>query len=103
MSPESRRWSGARLSGIVLVLVGIAFWVRSPFTLAWRGDRWWALLMLVPLVFLLAPREGRKPSPGRIRAAGAILAVAAWFLLTPGTAQGWPLLLIVMGIAALLA
>lgn len=106
--------TGSRWSGIVLLIVGVAFWIRDPFALAFQPDRWWALLLLVPVLALLVPRTrgdageasgegGLRPGPGKIRVAGAIVGVMAVFLLTPDFGQGWPLLLVVYGLAASLA
>jgi drug/metabolite transporter (DMT)-like permease len=85
---------------LTLIVVGVAFLVRQPPQFELRPDRWWALLMVVPLAALL--RHGR-PRGGRAIATAAVAGIMAAFLLTPSLGAAWPLVAIAMGVTALFA
>lgn len=99
-------WGGAT-TGIVVILVGIAFllWnfnVRLPFM---RYQNWWAFFILIgalgPLFYAARRYREVQKFDGRILhalvSAAAIILVALMFLLNLDWSLWWPLFVIIGG------
>jgi hypothetical protein len=112
--PEVRRGRGLErrhgnnwVAGVVLMAVGLLFLIGNLTN--FRLDNWWALFIFIPAAINLGNalsiyrRQGRFNSAARGMLTGALIltTVALAFLLELDWGIVWPLILIVLGIAAL--
>lgn len=97
--------------GLVLVLVGAFLLARSVFDLNVGTWRWWALLILIPVVGSLDDAWRRWRRAGRLDASvrGPLVSSAMLLLLTAifffglSWSATWPLFLVIIGLGMLIA
>jgi hypothetical protein len=100
--------NSAWFAGIVLILVGVFFLVRT-FT-GFDLDNWWALFILIPAfgsfsrAYSIYQTEGHMNSAARSAAIGGLIftLIAVAFLFGLNFGYIWPLFLILGGLALLL-
>jgi len=90
--------------GLILILLGVLFFLASQGTISWNS--WWRYLLIgLGVIFLIealirAVGAGyRRSSFGRVIAGIVLIFIGAAFLL--GFSQWWPLILIAVGVLVL--
>jgi hypothetical protein len=87
-------------SGLILILTGVAFYLRQPIHFAYQPDHWWALFMFVPVIQAITPNaRGRRNF--RWYAGIMCAGMGLIMLFTPNLGQSWPLVVMLTGFALL--
>lgn len=91
---------GTVFAGLILILLGITFYMASVGMIAW-GD-WWAYFLAgLGIIFLIEATirglipEYKRPVSGRVFVGLLLLAIGGFHIL--GIITWWPLILIVFG------
>jgi hypothetical protein len=103
---RSRRAFSGIFPGLLLILLGVLFFLTTQGTLSW--NRWWqyflvglGAIFLIEAIVRYATGSERGFSLGRIIAGLVLISVGASFLFNMVT--WWPIILIVVGLVILVA
>jgi drug/metabolite transporter (DMT)-like permease len=109
-SDDQAHGPGALIAAVILIAIGVVFLFQHlGYTIP---GNWWSLFLLIPAIASLATawriyeRNGRRYTPamtGSLIAAAVLIALTAIFLFGIDVNWGlvWPVILIVLGLAAL--
>ncbi len=98
-----RRWHHERKApgvflGLILILLGILFFLSSEGWLHW--GEWWQFFLVGLGVIFLVDYWVHRQGVGRIIAGFVLIFIGLAFIL--GVGNWWPLILIIVGLAILL-
>jgi len=92
---------GAVFSGLVLILLGITFYMASTGIIGWK--EWWAYFLaglggifLIDAAIRSVVPEYKRPVSGRVFVGLLLLAIGGFQIL--GIMTWWPLILVVFGV-----
>ena len=97
---------GAITGGLILVWLGISFYLAQSGYVSW--DKWWQIFLVglgVVLIFqgLLRYAKSRRPFTGPIIGGAILIVIGLAFFVGTEVGNFWPLILVAIGIAVLVS